>query len=75
MWDLSSPIRDPTRTPGIGRQSLNRWTAREVPYHCTLKRYFTSPAWEGKYPYTGMLELETLADLFSTEGKPLSDMS
>ena len=31
MWDLSSPTRDRTRTPGIGRWSLNYWTAREVP--------------------------------------------
>ena len=31
MWDLSSPTRDRTHTPCIGRQSLNHWTAREVP--------------------------------------------
>ena len=31
MWDLSSPTRDWTHTPCIGRQSLNHWTAREVP--------------------------------------------
>ena len=30
MWDLSSPTRDWTRTPCIGRQSLNHWTAREA---------------------------------------------
>ena len=30
MWDLSSPTRNRTRTPCIGRQSLNRWTVREV---------------------------------------------
>ena len=30
MWDLSSPTRDRTHTPCIGRQSLNHWTAREV---------------------------------------------
>ena len=29
--DLSSPTRDRTRTPCFGRQSLNHWTAREVP--------------------------------------------
>ena len=29
--DLSSPIRDRTRTPCIGRWSLNHWTTREVP--------------------------------------------
>ena len=31
MWDLSSLTRDQTRTPCIGRRSLNHWTAREVP--------------------------------------------
>ena len=31
MWDLSSLTRDQTCTPCIGRQSLNHWTAREVP--------------------------------------------
>ena len=31
MWDLSSPTRDQTHTPCIGRQSLNHRTAREVP--------------------------------------------
>ena len=30
MWDLSSPTRNRTRTPGIGKQNLNHWTAREV---------------------------------------------
>ena len=31
MWDLSSPTRDQTRTPCIGRRSLNHWTTKEVP--------------------------------------------
>ena len=31
MWDLSSPTLGRTRTPCIGRQSLNHWTTREVP--------------------------------------------
>ena len=31
MWDLSSPTRNRTRTPFIGRRSLNHWTPREVP--------------------------------------------
>ena len=31
MWDLSSLNRDQVRAPCIGRQSLNHWTAREVP--------------------------------------------
>ena len=31
MWDLSSPTRDRTRVPCIGRRILNHWTTREVP--------------------------------------------
>ena len=31
MWNLNSLTRDRTCTPWIGGQSLNRWTAREVP--------------------------------------------
>ena len=31
MWDFSSPTRDQTHTPCIGRRSLNHWTPREVP--------------------------------------------
>ena len=31
MWNFSSPTRDRTLTPCIGRQSLNHWNAREVP--------------------------------------------
>ena len=33
MWGLSSPTRDGTHTPSIGRRSLNHWTARGVPVH------------------------------------------
>ena len=32
MWDLSSPARDQTCVSWIGRQILNHWTTREVPY-------------------------------------------
>jgi len=31
MWDLSSPTKDQTCTPCIGRWSLNHWITREVP--------------------------------------------
>ena len=31
VWDLSSPTRDWTHTPCIGRQSLNHCTARKIP--------------------------------------------
>ena len=31
MWDLSSPTRDRTCNPCIGRRSLKHWTVREVP--------------------------------------------
>ena len=37
MWDLSSPTRDQTHTPCIGRRSLNHWTAREVPCYKAFK--------------------------------------
>ena len=30
-WDLSSPTRDQTHVPCIGRQILNHWTTSEVP--------------------------------------------
>ena len=30
MWDPSSLIRDQSHTPCIGRQSLNKWTTRDV---------------------------------------------
>ena len=30
-WDLSSPARDWTGVPCIGKQFLNHWTTREVP--------------------------------------------
>ena len=31
MWELSSPTRDQACSPYIGRWSLNRWIAREIP--------------------------------------------
>ena len=31
MWDLSSPTRDRTCVPCIGRRILYQWTTREVP--------------------------------------------
>ena len=31
MWDLSSPTRDRTRVPCIGRRILYHWTTREAP--------------------------------------------
>ena len=31
MWDLSSPTRDQTCVPCIGRRILNPWTTRKVP--------------------------------------------
>ena len=32
MWDLSSLTRDQTHVLYIGRQILNHWTTREVPF-------------------------------------------
>ena len=31
IWDLSSPNKDQTHNPCIGRRGLNHWAAREVP--------------------------------------------
>ena len=36
MWDLSSPTRDWTHVPCIGRQILNHWTTRQVLDGCPL---------------------------------------
>ena len=30
MWDISSPVRDWTHVPCIGRQILNHWTTKKV---------------------------------------------
>ena len=38
LWDLSSPNRDQTHIPCIGRQILNHWTTREVPSMRTFKK-------------------------------------
>ena len=40
MWDLSSPTRDQTCVPCIGRQILNHWTAREVPNFLLIQYLF-----------------------------------
>ena len=39
MWGLSSPTRDQAHTSCIGRQSLNHWTARDVPINCFLSQF------------------------------------
>ena len=42
MWELSSPTRDGTSTPCIGKQNLNHWTSREVPPRTILFRLIFS---------------------------------
>ena len=42
MWDVSSPTRDQTHTPCIGRRSLNHWAAREVPQGPALNHRYSS---------------------------------
>ena len=37
LWDLSSPTRDRTCTPYIGRRSLNHWTAREASFKIFIR--------------------------------------
>ena len=48
MWDLSSPTRDWTHAPCLGRRSLNHRTARELPetfffFYVDLCLLFKSP--------------------------------
>ena len=38
MWNLSSPTRDQTCIPCIGRRSVHHWTTREVPVTWFWKR-------------------------------------
>ena len=38
MWDLSSPARDQTHVPCIGRRIFSHWTTREVPELCLFAR-------------------------------------
>ena len=47
MWGLSSLTRDRTCNPCIGGQSLNRWTAREVPVYLSFILHFSWFTWEG----------------------------
>ena len=42
MWDFSSPTRDRTCTPRVGRQSFNHWTAREIPQYFIIKPIYRS---------------------------------
>ena len=64
MWDLSSPTRDQTRVPCIGRQILNYWTTREVPRLFIFKiRLFI------------FLLLSFKSSLYILDNSPLSDMS
>ena len=49
MWEPSSPTRDRTRVPCIGRQILYHWTTREVP-----GQYFKIDI---SYSFTMMLKL------------------
>ena len=67
MWDLSSPSRNQTHTLGIGRWSLNHWTARKVPldrlYRIFLVR--TKPSKTCKSPTSNKYPIITAArDIF-----------
>ena len=72
MWDLSSPTRDRTHTPGIGRQSLNHWPAREVlasacrGLHSTIVGHLHLEGLvEATYPPCGKITSHTLWNLIS----------
>ena len=57
IWDLSFPTRDRTRTPCIGRQSLNHWTTRKSPrapfrtFSLALGFHFLPPIPVGTLPF------------------------
>ena len=53
MWDLSSLTRVRTRTPCIGRRSLNHWTTREVPIDGIICSLFLPP-----HPAMASLKIE-----------------
>ena len=61
MWDLSSLTRDWTRTPCIGRQSPNHWTAREVPIFYI---YLRKPSQVGKSKKDSFMIRMTIAIQF-----------
>ena len=52
MWHLSSPTRDQTRIPCIGRWILNHWTTREVP----PVRFLTVDSKRGKQLFSYILQ-------------------
>ena len=65
MWDLSSPTRDWTATPFIGRQSLNHWTTREVPHilnqaHLSMYRNIHTLTFTHAHRHTLPITLPTL---------------
>ena len=41
MCDLSSPMRDQTLAPCIGRQRPNHWTTKDVPPHLSCCWQYT----------------------------------
>ena len=47
MWDTSSPTRDQTCTPCIGRPSLNDWATREIPGIGLLLPWPNPQTWGG----------------------------
>ena len=48
MWNLSSPTRDGTYVPCIGRQILNHRTTREIPENPYILIQCLSPGETGK---------------------------
>lgn len=47
MWDLSSPTKNQTHIPCIGRQNLHHWATRQVP---TDTYFNTAHIMSGFYP-------------------------
>ena len=54
LQDLSSPTRDQTMRPAVEAQSLNHWTAREVPWLSILTRLLWSMEFSRQEYWSGL---------------------
>ena len=59
MWDLSSPTRDWTHTPGPGGESPNHWTTMEVPTQCWQIMFWSIQRSSKLYLLNGIMETTT----------------
>ena len=68
MWDLSSPTRDQTCVPCIGRWILNHWTTRKAPGFCFFSGIYLGAEFLGNI---AVLLLNTRASLVAQVVKNL----